>query len=384
MTEHVELDEDIVQRAKVKVRRDDVGFLVIRGVLDGRKLIDRVFRRHDDHARRVLTGGALDAHAARHQAVHLHRGRPAALFLTPLFDVAVSGLVRQSADGTCLEHLPAAEELLDVFVRAVLIDAGEVQVDIGDLVAVEAEEDLEGDIVAVVLQVRAAAGAFALRQVDAAGIFVHIHVKVRKLAVGADVMRRQRVDLGDVAHGRGKRRADRSARADEEAVLIGLFDEQMRRIIQRAEAVAEDGLEFPFQPRRDDFGQRIAVNLFGVGPCHGFDLLLRIGQLGLEGFLIARVLGEHLDLPHHVRNFAGIVDHDLPCAVAQVGKLVQHFPRGAEIKRRLLIRIVKPHARHQDFAEHRVLRIHKVHITGRADRLAQLVAQAQHALVQIL
>jgi len=41
-----------------------------------------------------------------------------------------------------------------------------------------------------------------------------------------------------------------------------------------------------------------------------------VGELGLEGLLVLRVLREHLDLAHHVRDPAGVVDDDLPRAVA--------------------------------------------------------------------
>ena len=144
-----------MQRTEVEVRGDDIAGLVIRGMLDGRELVDGVFIRHDDHARGVLTRGALDAHAARHKAVHFHGGGSVPLFLTPLFDVTVRRFFGKGADGTGFVNLPSAKELLDVFMRSVLVDAGEVQVNIGNLIAVEAEEDFKRDVIAVMLQIRA-------------------------------------------------------------------------------------------------------------------------------------------------------------------------------------------------------------------------------------
>ena len=77
VTEHVELDEDIVQRAEVKVRRDDVGFLVVRGVLRWARTDRSSYSAGTmTMPARVLAGGALDAHAARRQAVHFRARSP--------------------------------------------------------------------------------------------------------------------------------------------------------------------------------------------------------------------------------------------------------------------------------------------------------------------
>ncbi len=58
----------------------------------------------------------------------------------------------EAGDGARPEHVALAEEDLGVGVGDGLIFAGEVQVDIRHLVAVEAQEHLKGDIVPVLAQ----------------------------------------------------------------------------------------------------------------------------------------------------------------------------------------------------------------------------------------
>ena len=86
-----------------------------------------------------------------------------------------------------------------------LVFAGEVQVDIRLLVAVKAEEGLEGDVVAVHNKLGAAAGAGLVRQVKAV-CHAAVGDELAVLAFGAQVVGRQAVHLGnarEVGHGGG-------------------------------------------------------------------------------------------------------------------------------------------------------------------------------------
>ena len=65
------------------------------------------------------------------------------------------------------------------------VHAGEVQIDIRHLVALEAEENLEGDIEPFAQAVLAADGAFFRRQVDAAGCQLVLDVEVAPFAFAA-------------------------------------------------------------------------------------------------------------------------------------------------------------------------------------------------------
>ena len=82
-----------------------------------------------------------------------------------------------------------------------LILAGEIQVDIGDLIAAEAQEGLEGDVEAVLFQLRAADGTLGVRQVRAAvAALGDIQDGVLALGIGAAVVGREGVDLRDARH----------------------------------------------------------------------------------------------------------------------------------------------------------------------------------------
>ena len=88
---------------------DELGRWVVSRVLHGGKLVDFIFLRHNHHAGGVLTCGSLNAHAALYQPLFL---RVAALNM-PLFqilaDIAVGGLVCQSAYRAGTENVTFAK-----------------------------------------------------------------------------------------------------------------------------------------------------------------------------------------------------------------------------------------------------------------------------------
>ena len=77
----VQLHQNIVHGVEVKVGRDELCVGIVRRMLHGGELIDLVFLGHNDHARRVLTRGALHAHAALHQPILLRVAALNAAFL---------------------------------------------------------------------------------------------------------------------------------------------------------------------------------------------------------------------------------------------------------------------------------------------------------------
>ena len=112
------------------------------------------------------------------------------------FDVAVSGLILQTGDRARLEHVFLAEQFLGVAMDVGLIHAREVQVNIRFLVAVEAEEGLERDVVALDDHRLAADRAGLVGQVEAVKVYAIVD-PLAVLAVGAQIVRRHRVDLGN-------------------------------------------------------------------------------------------------------------------------------------------------------------------------------------------
>ena len=177
------------------MRRDDRAGHVVGRMLDGDELLNLIFLRQNDHARRVLTRRALHADAAQRQPVHLRLRKRQIPLLAVFLDIAVSRLIRQRADGSRAIAVSLAEQLLDVGVRARLIHAREVQVDIRHLVALEPEEDLERDIESVAVKLLAALRALHRRQVNADLVFALVHIERVPFAFRAAIVRRQRVDL---------------------------------------------------------------------------------------------------------------------------------------------------------------------------------------------
>ena len=152
----------------------------------------------------MLTGGALDAGAAQRQAVFLGVVHGALPLVQILFNVTISGFILNTGHRASLEHVGLAEQLLGVAVHIGLVLAGEVQVDIRFLIAVEAKEGFEGNVVAVHQHPGAAVGAVLIGQVKAV---VHAAVgdELAVLALGAAIVGRQAVhlrDAGEVGHGR--------------------------------------------------------------------------------------------------------------------------------------------------------------------------------------
>ena len=104
-----------------------------------------------------------------------------------------------------------------------LVFSGEVQVDIRFLVAFEAEEDFEGDVMAFFDEFFATLRAFFIRKVDA-HTDAAILDKFAVLALGTNIMGWQGVNLCNIAHGGGKRGSYRPSGSYQVAILDGLGD----------------------------------------------------------------------------------------------------------------------------------------------------------------
>ncbi len=160
------------------------------------------FKRLDNHHTAwVLAGGALHPGTALSQTVFLRPRGIAAPLLHVFFHIAEGRLFRHGADGPRPEHMGLTKELKGVPVGAGLIFAGKIQVDVGHLVAAEAQERLKGDMKPVLGVLGPAYGAHRVRHIrPAARPQLLGGVKIRVLAVGAAVVGRQGVHLGDPRH----------------------------------------------------------------------------------------------------------------------------------------------------------------------------------------
>ena len=378
MAELVELEEVRLHAVVFKMGGDDVAVRIVGRVLHGAEIRDVLVLRDDDEAAGMLTGRALDADAAEREAVHLRLRQGLAALLEVLEDIAVGRLFRQRADRAGAEHVIRAEELFGVFMRLGLIFAREVQVDIGHLVAAEAEERLKRDVETVLAQLRPAPGAHLVRHIRAAAKAC-ARVKVRILALRADIVRRERVDLRDAGEIRHERRADAASAADQIAMLEGVGDKFLRTHVNDVIPAREDVMQLGLDAVGDEFRRGFAVDGRHFAIDQVFELLG--GVFDLRRVEILRQELEHLDA---VGNGVRVRDNDLLRLFrAEVGKFVEHLLRRAVIERHGLVRVGEFLGRQQDAAEDLLLGIEKMHVARRHNGLAELLAELHDAAVEV-
>lgn len=241
VAENVELDESAADGVIIEVGCDGAAVHVVGRVLNRREEVDVHVARHDHDAGRMLARRRFDAHAAMGHFINVGNVLLDALFLEEFLDVAKRRLVGDGLDGACAVDVVLAKEDFRVFVGNRLIGTREVQVDIRDFVAVEAEEDGKRDVVAVFDERFAADWADLVGKVVAAAVGA-IRDEFAVLAFRAAPVRRQRIDLGDARHRRDKRRTDGATRADEVAVVVGFLDEALRDEVQDGETMCDNRL----------------------------------------------------------------------------------------------------------------------------------------------
>ena len=264
MAQHVQLQEIVLHAVVFKMGGDDVAVGGVGGVLDGAEVL-HVHVVGDHHqAAGVLSGGALDPHAAQGQAALLGVAGVQAPGLQVLLHVAVGGLLRHSADGSRPEHLGLAEHLDGVAVGPGLVLPGEVQVDVRHLAAAEAQEGLEGDVEAVLHVLSPAHRAVFVRHVRAAAVGA-VGDELIVLALGAAVVGRQGVDLGDAGHVGHQGGAHGATGAHQVAVLQRPLDQLLGGHVHHV-VLAQDAPQLHVQPIHDQLGRVLAVELVDLVP----------------------------------------------------------------------------------------------------------------------
>lgn len=154
--------------------------------------------------------------------------------------------------------------------------AREVEVDIRLLIAVEAEEGLERNIVSVAYKRLAAYLAVFRRQVKTRA-YRAVHEEGALLAVLAQIVRHKRVDLGYLCGESDEGRAYGASRADIIAVIHGEFNKSLGDDIEHGVTVFDNGTQLLFEALFDIFRQRIAVDIFYVLIAYLAQLLIRAG-----------------------------------------------------------------------------------------------------------
>ena len=144
----------------------------------------------------------------------------------------------------------------------------------------------------------------------------------------------------------------------------------------------DDRVQLLAQTLGDDVGN-LALKLVPV-LCPLPDALLEILLRPVDGRGVGAVR-KRAHLLDHVGDEIGVGDHNLIGLLRrQVGKFVQHLLGGVEVKRGLVVRILKALPCHQNGAEDGIVLVHKVDVAGRHHRDAELVAQLDDRLVEIL
>jgi len=113
----------------------------------------------------------------------------------------------KAADRPGAVHPVRTEEFLGELVSLGLVVPGEIEVDVGHLVSVKAHERFERDVESVSMHLRPAVGTILMRQVDA-GSYAAVIKHLEAMTLGTNIVRRQRIDFRDVAHGCDERRTD--------------------------------------------------------------------------------------------------------------------------------------------------------------------------------
>ena len=376
VSEFVELQEVRIDGVILEVGGDDLGIRVVRRMLDRTDVVNLNLLGHNDNAARMLARGTAHARAARREAVLLRAGALDAALLHVLFDVAERRFLGNRADGARPEHMVVAEDLAGVPVDARLVLTREIQVNIGHLVALKAKERFERDVEALFCERLAAFRADLVGQIDTAGVIL---VPLEVFVIRAQIVRRERVYLGNIRHERRQRRADRTARTDQIAVREGLGHQLLRDDVHDCVAVADDGVQLTVKARLHGLRERVAVDALCLFVAH-------IPQVVLAAVDVRRVvLARHRpDNIAHISDHVGVLhDHLVGSVLPEIGKFLQHLVRALEVQRRLIIRIGEALTGHQDAAERLVLGLEEVNVAGGAARLAQLVRQPENIAVPV-
>ena len=137
--------------------------------------------------------------------------------------------------------------------------AREVKVDIGRFISVESEEGFKGYIVSVRVKLCSAHGTHLILKVKSR-TDASVCNKFTVLALGAIIVRRQRVYLRYSRHRRYERRAYRASRSYEIPLTLTVPYKLLRYHIKNRKSVLYDRGKLPIKPCAYKLGQRVAVH----------------------------------------------------------------------------------------------------------------------------
>jgi len=125
-------------------------------------------------------------------------------------------------------------------------------------------------------------------------------------------MRRERIDLGDIGHGRGERRSDRTTGADEVTIFVSFFNNAVRNVISDGIAVANNTFELLIKALFDNGIRIIAIVFAKVVVADFLNAFRRIRKVGVgrENIRLHR-----LNWLNQVGDGIGILDDDFASLV---------------------------------------------------------------------
>ncbi|MNC04907.1 hypothetical protein D3C75_523580 [compost metagenome] len=167
MPQNIQLEQVFLKGVVIEVGGLPVGAGVIRRVLHRRHILHINIIGYNHDAAGMLAGAPFDAGAASRQPVDFRQPPGIALLLLKLLNEAEGGFFGNGADGAGAEYILLAEQHLGIVMGHRLVIAGEVQVNIGNLVTFKAQEGFEGNILSFTLERSAAIGAILVGQVEA-------------------------------------------------------------------------------------------------------------------------------------------------------------------------------------------------------------------------
>ena len=263
MAQNVQLQQVVVDGVIIKVGGDGIRGHIIGGMLYRREGMDLLSVRQYHNSTGVLTCRAAHPYAALDDPVDLTVALVLAPLLVIILYITKGCLVRQGTNSSRAEGLALAENNFCIFVSLGLIVAGEIQVNIRLLVTLKAQEGFKWNIKALFFQRRATHRALLIRHIAAgcARVFAHfLRLEVTVVTLGAIIMGRQGIYLGNARHGSYKGRSYRTTGTHQITVLIGLPHQLLSNDIHNRKSIGNNGMQLFFQSLRYLSGQFCSVD----------------------------------------------------------------------------------------------------------------------------
>ena len=162
----IKLQNRIVQIRESVVSCINIGIGIVRGMLNGSKIVNGILLRHNDNSSGVLSRGLFNSNDGADHVIDLGKTHFQLVFLEVLCNVSVCSLIGKGAQRSRTENVFFTEKLLGVFMHSSLHLAREVKVDIRGFIAIETKEGLERNVVTVAYQLGSALGAVSVGQVE--------------------------------------------------------------------------------------------------------------------------------------------------------------------------------------------------------------------------